>query len=129
MYFETVCCVYIFLAIIEADTSGLVLVMSSDRFSCALNVCPDGLLSLFTSTSLRVRAMEGSLRLMGMDVSVLGDSVRIKGGRLRGVVLNLMEDHGVAMAPAVAGAEGRSTTLNAECVSKSYPNSGGTLRI
>jgi len=72
----------------------------------------------------RVRAMERALRSMGVDVHVFGDIMRIRGGRPRGAVLDPMGDHRIAMALAVASlrAEGRSTILDAECVSKSYPN-------
>ena len=72
----------------------------------------------------RVRAMERALRSMGVEISVLGDTVRIRGGRPRGAVLDPMGDHRVAMALAVASlrAEGSSTILDAECVSKSYPS-------
>ena len=72
----------------------------------------------------RVRAMERALRAMGVDVSVFGDTMRIRGGRPRGAVLDPMGDHRVAMALAVASlkADGVSTILDAECVSKSYPN-------
>jgi 3-phosphoshikimate 1-carboxyvinyltransferase len=62
---------------------------------------------------------------MGADIAVEGDSLIIMGPcGLHGAIIDPHNDHRIAMACAVAalGAKGDSTIMNAECVSKSYPN-------
>ncbi|MEM1540237.1 MAG: 3-phosphoshikimate 1-carboxyvinyltransferase [Candidatus Bathyarchaeia archaeon] len=72
----------------------------------------------------RLAALYTEFRKMGADINVEGDNLIIRGPcKLRGAVLDPHNDHRIAMACIVAalGAEGDSTIMNAECVSKSYP--------
>lgn len=72
----------------------------------------------------RLAALYTEFRKMGADINVEGDNLIIRGPcKLRGAVVDPHNDHRIAMACAITalGAEGDSTILNAECVSKSYP--------
>jgi 3-phosphoshikimate 1-carboxyvinyltransferase len=73
----------------------------------------------------RLAALYTEFKKMGADITVKGGNLIIMGPcELNGAVINPHNDHRIAMACAVAalGAKGDSTIMNAECVSKSYPN-------
>ena len=73
----------------------------------------------------RLAALYTEFKKMGADITVEGNSLIIMGPcELHGAVIDPHNDHRIAMACAVAalGAKGGSTIMNAECVSKSYPN-------
>ncbi|MEW6610703.1 MAG: 3-phosphoshikimate 1-carboxyvinyltransferase [Patescibacteria group bacterium] len=63
------------------------------------------------------------LKKMGIKVEIVNNSLRIRGGQLKGAVIDPHGDHRIAMAFAVAGlaAEGETVITDAEVVSKSYP--------
>ena len=71
----------------------------------------------------RSAALLEGFTALGARISLDGDRLEIKGGALRGGVLDARNDHRIAMAGAVAGLgsdEGVSIR-GPECVSKSYP--------
>ncbi len=73
----------------------------------------------------RVSAMEEELTKLGANVKSSYDKMQFIGvDRLHGAIVDAHKDHRIAMALAIAGTvcEGDVTILNAECVSKSYPN-------
>jgi 3-phosphoshikimate 1-carboxyvinyltransferase len=82
-----------------------------------------GLSRLRIKESDRVKSMAEGLRRMGVTLKVKGDIVEINGSKLRGATVNPYADHRIAMSFAVLSlvTEGATTILNAECVSKSYP--------
>jgi 3-phosphoshikimate 1-carboxyvinyltransferase len=55
----------------------------------------------------------------------------IHGGSPKGAIIYPHNDHRIAMAFGILGlaAEGETTILDAECVSKSYPNFWGDLEF
>jgi 3-phosphoshikimate 1-carboxyvinyltransferase len=78
----------------------------------------------------RADAMIDGLRAMGIEAKSQGDGVAIVGGAPRGCIIDPRNDHRNAMAFAILGlvAEGETTILNAECVSKSYPDFWNAMR-
>ena len=82
-----------------------------------------GLSRLRIKESDRLSAMMDGLHKMGIEVIGEDDSVRITGARPRGAVIDPFNDHRIAMSFAVLShvAEGETTIMNPECVSKSYP--------
>lgn len=73
----------------------------------------------------RVSAMEEELTKLGANVSSSYDKMKFVGvDALHGAVVDAHKDHRIAMALAIAGTicDSDVTILNAECVSKSYPN-------
>jgi len=89
-----------------------------------------GLSRLRIKESDRLAAMMEGLRQMGIEITGDDDSVRITGGLLRGAVIDPFNDHRIAMSFAVLShvAEGETTIMNPECVSKSYPGFWDDLR-
>lgn len=73
--------------------------------------------------SNRVEAMLEGLRAMGVDAQRRGGEVIVAGGRPRGGLIDPGGDHRIAMALSILAlaAEGETTILDGECVSKSYP--------
>jgi len=73
--------------------------------------------------SNRVESTIEGLRAMGIRAYRRGDEVIVEGGRPRGGVIDPRGDHRLAMAFSILGliADGETTILGAECVSKSYP--------
>jgi len=72
----------------------------------------------------RLTALYTEFKKMGAHITVKGNSLTITGPcELHGALIDPHNDHRIAMACAVAalGANGDSTIMNAECVSKSYP--------
>jgi 3-phosphoshikimate 1-carboxyvinyltransferase len=88
-----------------------------------------GLRRLRLKESDRVAAMTGGLVGMGVRCELAGDTLTIEGGSPRGCVIDPWGDHRIAMAFSILGlaAEGETTILDAECVSKSYPGFWGDL--
>jgi 3-phosphoshikimate 1-carboxyvinyltransferase len=82
-----------------------------------------GLGRLRFKESDRLEVMVEGLAQAGIKSTRDGDSLSIEGGKPRGCVIDPRKDHRIAMAFAVLGlvAEGETTILDAECVSKSYP--------
>lgn len=73
----------------------------------------------------RVSAMEEELTKLGANVESSYNKMKFVGvDALHGAVVDAHKDHRIAMALAIAGTvcDGDVTILNAECVSKSYPN-------
>jgi len=71
----------------------------------------------------RAAALEEEFRRIGADVTVSGDLMAIRGGRLRGGTIRSRGDHRIAMAGAVAGlaSEEGVAVEGHECAAKSYP--------
>jgi 3-phosphoshikimate 1-carboxyvinyltransferase len=88
-----------------------------------------GLTRLKIKESDRMAATIEGLKKMGIEVSGDHDSVKITGGLPHGAVINTHNDHRIAMSFAILShtAEGESTIMNPECVSKSYPDFWETL--
>ena len=88
-----------------------------------------GLERLRLKESDRVASMTEGLKRMGVKVAEDGASVMITGGAVRGADLNPYNDHRIAMSLGVLAlaAEGDTTILDADCVTKSYPGFWGHL--
>ena len=122
-----------------APLSGIELDLSDspDLFPVVASLCAAasgrsvlrGLRRLRLKESDRVAAMTGGLVGMGVRCELVGDILTIEGGSLKGCVVNPWGDHRIAMAFSILGlaAEGETTILDAECVSKSYPGFWGDL--
>jgi len=82
-----------------------------------------GLSRLHIKESDRVKSMTDGLRKMGAQVKADYDVVEIVGTKLRGATVNPCNDHRIAMSFAVLSlvADGSTTIMDANCVSKSYP--------
>ncbi len=73
----------------------------------------------------RASALESELSKMGAEIEVKRDIIVVEGtDRLRGAQIDSHGDHRIAMATVVAAlaAEGVSEILDAQTISKSYPN-------
>jgi 3-phosphoshikimate 1-carboxyvinyltransferase len=111
---------------IEADLSD-----SPDLFPVTASLCAaasgrsvlKGLGRLRFKESNRVATMMEGLREMGIRIRRGNESLMIEGGKPHGGTINPHQDHRIAMALSVLGmvAEGETTVLDADCVSKSYP--------
>jgi 3-phosphoshikimate 1-carboxyvinyltransferase len=88
-----------------------------------------GLTRLKIKESDRMVAIIEGLNLMGIEISGDHDSVRITGGLPHGAVIDTHNDHRIAMSFAILShaADGETTIINPECVSKSYPDFWETL--
>ena len=97
-------------AVIPADFS------SATFFLCAASLFADevSLLGMDFSDSQPDKAVVEYLRMMGADICVYGDVVVVRGGRLRGVEIdmNSTPDALPAMAVTAAFAEGRTGLVN-----------------
>ncbi|TRO56364.1 3-phosphoshikimate 1-carboxyvinyltransferase, partial [Candidatus Bathyarchaeota archaeon] len=82
-----------------------------------------GLARLRLKESDRLVAVTEGLEKMGADVTSTDSSVIIKGGSVHGATIDPYNDHRLAMSFAVLAqaAEGETTIMNSDCVSKSYP--------
>ncbi len=71
----------------------------------------------------RVQAVAEMLTNFGVQVQVCGDSMTVFPAKFKGCVIDSKNDHRIAMSAAIAStvADGPVTILNAQCVSKSYP--------
>jgi 3-phosphoshikimate 1-carboxyvinyltransferase len=84
-----------------------------------------GVAHLRLKESDRIAAIAENVRLLGRDVAVSGDALRIVGSAapLRAATIRTRSDHRVAMAFAVAGLrDGGVAVDDAGCVSKSNPH-------
>ena len=72
----------------------------------------------------RIAAMSEGLEEMGIKASYYGDNFVIHGGAPKGGVIDPKKDHRIAMAFTALGlaTEGKTSIMDAECVSKSYPD-------
>jgi len=122
-----------------APLSGIELDLSDspDLFPVVASLCAAasgrsvlrGLRRLHLKESDRVAAMTSGLLGMGVRCELLGDTLTIEGGSPNGCIVDPWGDHRIAMAFSILGlaAEGETTILDAECVSKSYPGFWGDL--
>jgi len=71
----------------------------------------------------RATVLQKEFGKLGIEITIDGDYLVIKGGKISGGEIHANNDHRIAMAGAVAAlnAEGPITIENAECVAKSYP--------
>ncbi len=71
----------------------------------------------------RLRTTAEMLAALGAEVKELPDGLVIRGGTLRGGIVQTANDHRIAMAAAVAACACRAdvTVCGAECTAKSYP--------
>lgn len=95
-----------------------------------LAACIDGKSVLTGTERLKIKESDRAkeivkmLSAFGINATDSGDRITVVGtGKLSGGTLVLPDDHRIAMAAAVAAsvAEGNTTLIGAECVSKSYP--------
>jgi 3-phosphoshikimate 1-carboxyvinyltransferase len=82
-----------------------------------------GLARLKIKESDRLAAVMEGLEKMDVNITSTDDSITIKGGTPIGAAIDPHNDHRMAMSFAVLAhaAEGETTIMNPECVSKSYP--------
>jgi len=78
----------------------------------------------------RIRVLAEELAKMGVSVRELPDGLCIRGGGLKGAVVDARGDHRIVMALAVAGlrAEGTTTILTAEAAGVTYPGFVDAMR-
>ena len=71
----------------------------------------------------RVQAVAEMLTNFGAHVQVSEDSMTVFPARFKGCIIDSKNDHRIAMSAAIAStvADGPVSILNAQCVSKSYP--------
>jgi len=71
----------------------------------------------------RIGAMVDGLQILGIEAQALEDGVFIKGGVLRGGIVDSRHDHRIAMAFAIAGSVAKApvTILNCANVATSFP--------
>jgi 3-phosphoshikimate 1-carboxyvinyltransferase len=72
----------------------------------------------------RIAGIADGLRTLGVDITVDGDDLRIRGGRpLAGATVDSLDDHRLAMTFAIAGltARGATTVLRPASAAISYP--------
>ena len=87
--------------------------------------------------SNRVAALAEGLRRMGIKVTEEKNRLTIFGGKPKGSVIDVWDDHRIAMAFGILGSVAGETVINdAECVSKTFPQFwdamkgvGGKVRI
>jgi 3-phosphoshikimate 1-carboxyvinyltransferase len=67
---------------------------------------------------------------MGISIDLVGDTMLVRGGAVRGAGVHSRHDHRIAMACAVAAlrADGEVTIEDAEAINKSYPDFYGDLQ-
>jgi len=89
-----------------------------------------GLRRLKYKESNRVEAMAEGLKSMGVKITKNEDTMMITGGETTGSTINPYNDHRIAMAFAVLAliSKGETTILDAECISKSYPDFWDDIR-
>ncbi|RUR19698.1 3-phosphoshikimate 1-carboxyvinyltransferase [Legionella sp. km535] len=92
--------------------------------------CADGVTTLRGAKELRMKesdrigSMANGLEQLGIDVCVFDDGIQIKGGMLKGGVVDSFGDHRIAMSFAIAGAVAQKsvTVLNCANVATSFPD-------
>ncbi len=67
---------------------------------------------------------------LGIPITLEDDTMKIRGGTLRGGTINAHNDHRIAMACAVAALNGQEPVIieDSHCVSKSYPDFFNVLK-
>ena len=82
-----------------------------------------GLKRLKLKESDRLATVKEGLQRMGAKITSNDSSIIIKGGSVHGATIDPHNDHRLAMSFAILAqaAEGETTIMNPECVSKSYP--------
>ena len=82
-----------------------------------------GVERLASKESPRADSLMRALSALGADIAVEGDTLIVRGSRLRGGTIDPARDHRIAMAAAVAGLAGHGEVIigDAQCVTKSYP--------
>lgn len=84
-----------------------------------------GLAPLRDKESDRLSGMVNALRILGVSLSVLDDTLSITGGQaLQGGIVDALGDHRLAMALSIAGtvAQAPVTVLNSQGISTSFPS-------
>jgi len=83
-----------------------------------------GIKRLKIKESDRIVAMREGLTKIGVKMIENGNKVVIRGSRPKGTIIDPKNDHRIAMAFGVLGliAKGKIKIMNAECVSKSFPD-------
>ena len=95
-----------------------------------LGAMSEGKTTLLNTARLKLKESDRSAEIVrmlsafGITVVDFGNRLEITGGELCGCELALPDDHRIAMAASIAAsaAEGETTLLHAECISKSYPD-------
>lgn len=84
---------------------------------------------LLAKESDRAEALRREFGRLGIDISVCGDVMSVRGGEILGGCVDSHADHRIAMALSVAALRGREkvTVSGAECVAKSFPEFFSTL--
>jgi 3-phosphoshikimate 1-carboxyvinyltransferase len=91
--------------------------------NCTGNSRIRGVARLKSKESDRAATIMDTFGKLGITISLDGDVMIIKGGRLKGANIHSHGDHRIAMAGAIAAltAEGPVTIDHAEAINKSYP--------
>ncbi len=78
----------------------------------------------------RIAALVFNLRAVGVEAEELPDGLIVRGGRIRGGVVDSFGDHRIAMAFAVAGllSEEGITVTDTDCIATSFPGFEEALR-
>jgi 3-phosphoshikimate 1-carboxyvinyltransferase len=89
-----------------------------------------GLERLKIKESDRLEAMIEGLRKLGIKITKSRETITIKGGTPSGATIDPYNDHRIAMSFAIIAnaARGKTTIINPECVSKSYPSFWNDLK-
>lgn len=71
----------------------------------------------------RINSLKSELEKIGISVSSSEDSLTIQGGEPHGAIIDVHDDHRIAMSLAIAGLQSKTpmTITNAQVVQKSYP--------
>ena len=82
-----------------------------------------GIERLRNKESNRGLTLQQELGKLGIEIVLDGDTLLVKGGKIRGGIIFSHHDHRIAMAAAVAGLIAGEPVIiqSAECVSKSWP--------
>ncbi len=82
----------------------------------------EGISSLRVKETDRIEALTTELKKVGVQVESFHDAMEIKGGGLKGAVINTYNDHRMAMCFAVVGGKQKDIVIkDPGCVSKTYP--------
>ncbi|HVB04105.1 MAG TPA: 3-phosphoshikimate 1-carboxyvinyltransferase [Chitinophagaceae bacterium] len=89
-----------------------------------------GVSRLAHKESDRGKTLQQEFATLGIGIALVGDQMRVTGGKIRGARVDSHQDHRIAMACAVAGltAGGPVVIDGAEAVNKSYPEFWDHLR-
>ena len=89
----------------------------------------EGVHRLASKESDRAAALKSTFGKLGVEVTIEGDTMRVKGGNLHGGSVASWGDHRIAMAAAIAALAAKDEVIieGAECVAKSWPDFFGDL--